>query len=45
MSNHQEQSPVQVIKTKNGVATVIEYNGQRYQLQHQNQYKPGQKKK
>jgi hypothetical protein len=30
---------VKVIKTKNGVATVIEYNGQRYILQHENQFK------
>lgn len=30
---------VKVIKTKNGIATVIEFNGQTYILQHKDQYK------
>lgn len=33
-----------VIKAKNGIPTVIEWNGQRYVLDHSNQYKPGLKK-
>jgi hypothetical protein len=33
-----------VIKVKNGIPTVIEWDGQRYVLDHYNQYKQGVKK-
>lgn len=32
-----------IIKSKNGVPTVIEWNGQRYVLDHANQFKPEKK--
>ncbi len=36
---------IKVIKEKYGVPTVIEWNGQRYQLQHPSQVKRGGEKK
>ncbi|MEW9672910.1 hypothetical protein [Ammoniphilus sp. 3BR4] len=33
-----------VIKAKKGIPTVIEWNGQRYVLDHSSQYKPGVRK-
>jgi hypothetical protein len=34
---------VKIIKEKKGVPTVIEYDGKKYILQHENQYKGGKK--
>jgi hypothetical protein len=36
---------VTIIKEKNGTPTIIEYLGQKYTLQHENQYKGGTKNK
>jgi hypothetical protein len=35
---------VTVLKEKNGVPTVIEWNGKKYQLQHESQFQRGGKK-
>lgn len=35
---------VHVVKTKKGKPTVVEFSGQRFQLQHPNQFKRGGKK-
>ncbi|MFB9827893.1 hypothetical protein ACFFMO_08585 [Lederbergia wuyishanensis] len=39
MNGVKEEKIVTVIKMKNGVPTVIEVDGRRYQLQHPNQHK------